>query len=179
MNANELFQGYLDGGKTTELEKQLLERLRLVTLQELRRRSRGFRLTREDIDDIIQENYFLLLEVLLRLPIDDFEREFVLAIRRHLRHNYKYKKREILHENYEVFENFYTIKPDLENYVRIISKIASSTKEAGILFYLVENRIKERTCTLQQVAKLHKVSLDKIFKLEKKLKGFIKKEECE
>lgn len=186
MTANELFHLYLESDKGIKQEKQLLERLRLVTLQELRRRSRGFRLTHEDGNDVLQESYFLLQEVIARdnkekregTPgVEDFEREFVLAIRRHLRHTYKYKKRETLYGEPTLFEDFYTTKPDLENYGRIISKLATSSEESAVLFYLVENRIKDKTCTLVQVAALNKISLDKAFKLERKLKIAIKKEE--
>jgi len=179
LTANDLFRLYVESNRSKDTEKQLLERLRLVTLQEVRKRSRGFRLTREDTDDIVQENYFLLLEVLQRPAIEDFEREFVLAIRRYLRHTYKYKKRESLYGESTPFEDYYSIKPDLENYVRIISKISSCTEDSCILYYLVENRIKEKTCTLKQISVLHKVSLDKVFKLERKLKAAIRKDEKE
>lgn len=171
---NELYHQYRQDGKK-ELEDKLFEKIKLVTQQELRRRTRSYLLTFQDKEDSLQECY-IIFKCLICLPIleREFEHQYLLEFRRFLRKNFKYKKQESLVEVIPDDIPDGKIVEYKEDKTKILSRISKNPKEIYVLKCILENRVEEKNFTLEQISTFYCVSLDKVWKLEQRLREEIR-----
>lgn len=179
---NELYALYKKETDTTNLQKLeqlLLQKLVIVTSREVRRRTRTFRLTREDKEEIIQDTYLIFrdcLNLCSLTSVEDFEHSFMLCVQRHLRKVFGYKRKEELYGIITSHNEETTEDEELqEDYGDLLRRVTRKPKEQVVVKYIFTNRFLNRNYTLEQIAKFHKLSLNKVFKLERKLRELLKK----
>lgn len=179
---NNLYVQYQNATNTVQLqalEQQLLEKLTVVTSREVRRRTRTFRLTREDKEEVIQDTYIIFRACLLLCssnPVTDFEHSFMLCVQRHLRKIFGYKRKEELYGVITPHNEETTEDEELqEDYGDLLRRVTRKPKEQVVVKYIFTNRFLNRNYTLEQIAKFHELSLNKVFKLERKLRELLKK----
>lgn len=178
-NIYSLYKQETDVAEKEKFELILLQKLALLTLREVRRRTKTFRMSREDVEEVVQDTYLIFCDCVDCCNVsslDDFEREFRLCVQRHLRKVFGYKKKEELYglTTPRVEE---TIEDDdvQEDYEPLLKRVTTKPKELVVVNYIFENRFLNRNYTLEQIATFHGLSLNKVFKLEHRLRELLKK----
>ena len=154
----------------------LCEKTKRFVSKDLRKKGRWYKLTKEDKEDIEQESYFILKQLVTEKKEIEYAKELQREINRFLRKNYKYKSKEKLVGVFSDDKYCSYQEPTIEeDYSDIIIKISKTPLDSYISTNIIKNRIINQNFTQEQIALFYCTSTNKIQRLEQKIKKEMEK----